>query len=293
MMSLHFGAKNLVERVAGGALELGQLDAGDVWLLWDATPVSDPAVETGAAAPALRARKVKAFLHYVSANAVLRMGMEFSAGDAILTFAGALDLAGLENLRYVLPNGRTYAQQGTGRGIEEIWDTTIGGQRLLNTVLVRARPDAEQAAVGEVVHVGADGLRTVLYSYVGTGSLGTFTPEVEDAVLSSLGRLDLLSATGEVLVKFGSTVALRMEAGGVHGVTLVTSAPQLWDGRRIELWVGGVICAVIFPNGTLAARSYHEGEPDVGPVLAFRNGGDPLLQVSALALWAAGFSDDL
>jgi len=288
-MSLHFAANNMVDRVTGGALERGQLDAAPVWLLWDGTPVENPAVETGAATPSLQARKVQAFVHSVSANAVMRMGMEFSAGDAILGFPRGTDLAELPNLRFILPDGRTYAQQATASGLEQIWDAPQMG---LKSVLVRAVPQAGQAAVGEVVHVAADGTRTVLYTYLGTGSLGTFAPAVEDAVLASLGRLDV-STPGEVLVKFGSTVALRMEAGGVHYTTLVTSAPDGWGGRRIELWVGGVVCVVICPNGTVAARNFNDGEPDVAPVMAFRNGGEPVLQVSALALWAAGFSNDL
>ena len=259
-LGMHFSAANLLRRTTGELLEKGQLDAGDVVLIWDATPPTDANDADAAPAETVMTQTVRAFIHYVSANAVGRMGMEFSAGDAILTFDGAADLTGKAGLRYRLPGGRIYAQQNTARGLEEIVES-MGGQRMHSTIMVRARPDAVARApiAGEIRYRSGAG-NVQLFSQ---DSAGLYATGRSDAA-----RLDF-SVPGEVSAWFGSRRVLRAEEDGVHVITATAVLSSALP--RIEFWYGGVLRATLTSAGELAGNF-----SDVRPELAMRiqNGMD-------------------
>lgn len=282
--SLHSSAMRKLQRTVRSALWCGQLDAADVALVWDTTPPSDMNVQAGAPAPTLMTAFVRAFVHYVSAESVMRQGMEFSAGDAILSFDGGFELRGRASLRYRLPNGRMYAQRNTARGLEELWDSTIGGVRLANTVMVRQRPSSDPLASGvpgEIALLTAAG-ETQLWQW--DAADGLFNPGL---VKPSCGVTFDWRTYGALTICFGTVAALAADAGGVHvkalSDTLATTLP------RLEFRYAGSSVATLTPDGTLAATDFSDS---CTAGMRIQNGAD-LFQTGAGGLCAASFSDDL
>lgn len=274
-LGLHFTAGNLLRRTTGDLLERGQLDAGDVVLIWDATPPTDANDEDAAPAETVMTQTVRAFIHYVSANAVGRMGMEFSAGDAILTFDGVTDLTGKAGLRYRLPGGRIYAQQNTARGLEEIVEM-MGGQRMHSTVMVRAKPDGASSPTGEILfRSGASVVQLAEYDADGLHLTGA----------SASARFDF-SEAGAVKVWFGAVLALSANVAGTHVKSITdTLAATL---PRMEFWHRGVRRATLTPAGELAASFTDTPMEDA---MRIQNGAD-IFRVGA-QFYSAAVSDDL
>lgn len=286
MISLHVTAPRLLKRTLSGVLAKRSLDAGDVTLIWDATPPSDPNVETGAPVPTVMNATVRALVHAVSANAVGRQGMEFKAGDALLTFPGGVDVTGKAALRYRLPDGCIYGQANTGRGVSRFRDTTLGGEDIAYTMHVRLRPDSGPVAgtpLGEIRYVtGAESVR--LYEF---DAEGLWCPDVR--LTGTRAALDF-TAAGLCTVRFGGTVALTASASGLRVKVLTNTLASTFP--RLDFFYAGTRRATLLRDGTLGATGFADLAAPPAASMQVQNGVN-LFAVGPAGVSAAGISDEL
>ena len=79
---------------------------------------------------------INALVHVEEAKSVLRQFVEIEVGDLIVDFPPAVQIDGLDNLRFVI-DGQNYEQKEIGGRLAKAWDTIIAGNRSLRTVLLK------------------------------------------------------------------------------------------------------------------------------------------------------------
>lgn len=279
-------APSLLRKHLSRTLATSAVNSGEVVLVWDAAP-ADPNMQTGDTGGKLMTQPVKALVHYVSAQAVLRAGVEYSAGDAILDFSGTTDLrlSDRSGMRFRLPDGKIYGAKSTGRQPVLLREVAFGGSVLVNSVVVQMRPDGAPAAtIGEVKYVTGAENRT-LYR---TDADGLWC--CEPSLAKTRAWFDW-SVPGEMRIRFGSagTVALHADGSRVAVKSLTNTLSSTLP--RLEFWYAGVKRATLTAAGQLAATAFADEDPGEA-ALRVQNGLD-LFAIASGGLWAPAFTDEL
>jgi hypothetical protein len=135
-------------RTARSLLARNQMNSGTVTLRWrvPAAAGTDLQIERDGAVTESSAA-IRAFIHYVTPGATgFQRFQEVATGDVILDLPPEVDLSGKEDLRFEIAE-LSYVQKEIGRELAAAWDTRLGDQKVLRTVLLRpAGPAASTAA---------------------------------------------------------------------------------------------------------------------------------------------------
>lgn len=177
-----------------------------------------------------------------------------------------------------------------GKAVEQVFHATLRmrAERMAEAEGSGPEPDLSLLSTGELRYVDGAGSVT-LYTYNG-GELQA----VDASLLEGRATVDFDSEPGAILFQFDGTLALRLDADGLHAVSLDFTGPTYGTGTRLEFWVNGTRRATLQADGTFIAPNVADTDPEDDSAMRFLGaGGGVLLALGPTAVYAPDFSDDL
>lgn len=236
-----------IGRLIGTVMDRQTVNSAMVRLCWNGAAAPANPNDADTYNPKMPMSEVlPALVHWISARTIARGYTDYQAGDALITFEGAQDLASRNGLAFLLPDGLTYVQTAAGKGVNEFWDVMLGGERMTTTVAIRPNPSTERVVSGMINYLEEDGT-SVLYDYDPvTRTFGARNPNCLPWTAS------LLATPGLVTIAFGAAAPVFVAAASGLAVTwLKQGTRRLQELPRLDFLLGGTLVAQLGNSGVL------------------------------------------